>query len=276
MSTETLPLYERESLLREAWTSLRSLARYRDLLRYLVRASIAKESTGRVFGAVWWVLDPILLAAVFIFFVEVVLGGGGIEHYGLFVLIGVTAWKHFQSGVSSGIATTLVRQQLMRQVAFPKAVIPLSAALAETFHFFIALGMFVVIAIPFGVYPNAFYALIPVVVAIQLVLLLGVSFALSALNIFFRDVQNLTGYVLRLGFFLSPVLYPVPRIPEEYRAVYELNPFATILPAYHSILLEGRLVNGGRLAVVGVFSLAVLVGGYLVFTRLERSFTRVD
>jgi lipopolysaccharide transport system permease protein len=276
MATRSVRLYERHGLFREAWRDLRALTRYRELLRHLVRSAMARESTGTFFGIVWWLLDPLLLGLVFIFFVDVILGGGGMENYALFVLMGVVVWKHFQSGVQNGITSTLVRQQLMRQVAFPKAVIPIAAGLAETFHFFIGLGVVILVAIPFGVYPNMLYLLFPVLVAIQLALMLGVSFALSALNIFFRDVQNMAAYALRLGFFISPTLYAVPRIPEQYRDLYELNPFATILPAFHSILLQGKLHNAEQLAIVGGFSVVVLAVGYLVFVRLGRSFTKVD
>jgi lipopolysaccharide transport system permease protein len=276
MSTHSVRLYKRQPLLREARQNLRSLVRYRELLRHLVRAALSRESTGTVFGVVWWLLDPLLMGLVFIFFVDVILGGGGMENYALFVLMGVVVWKHFQSGVQNGITSTLVRQQLMKQVAFPKAVIPLSAALAETFHFFIGLGVVIVVAIPFGIYPNPLYVLFPVLIAIQLTLMLGVSFALSALNIFFRDIQNLAAYALRLGFFISPALYAVPRIPDKYRDLYELNPFATLLPAFHSILLQGKVHNADEIAVVAGGSFLVLTGGYLLFVRLERAFTKVD
>jgi lipopolysaccharide transport system permease protein len=263
-------------LLREAWESARGLVRYRELLWRLFRTAVARESTGTALGVVWWLLDPILFGLAFIFFVQVILGGGGIENYALFVFMGVTVWKHFQSGVGNGIGTTAGRLQLMRQIAFPKAVIPVATALAETFHFFIALGIIIVIAIPFGVHPSPAYLLFPVLVAIQFMLMLGTSFALSALNIFFRDIRNITGYALRLGFFLSPTIYAVPQIPDKYRDLYELNPFATILPAFHSVLLQGEIHNARPLAMVAAGSFAVLVVGFLLFVRLERSFTRVD
>src|SRR5215208_4387577 len=112
MSTVTPPtplvdagVYGGATLLEEARNELRGLIRYRELLRHLVRAALARESTGTVFGSVWWLLDPLILMGVYVVFVDVILKSGG-DNYALFVFIGVTAWKQFSSGITGGIVST--------------------------------------------------------------------------------------------------------------------------------------------------------------------------
>jgi len=256
-------------------TELRSVVRYRELVRHLVRAALAKESTGRVFGALWWLIDPLVLVAVYVFFVDVILQSGG-DDFALFVLVGALVWKHLSSGVITSMTTTLAREQAMRQVAFPRAVLPLSAVLAETIHLALGLLVYVVAAIVFGVVVGPAFLLVLPLVAIQVVLVLGLSLALAALNVLYRDVQNLTSYVLRVGFFLSPALYAIDQIPESVRPVYLLNPFATLIPAFRDVMLYDRQPDWSAVGVVGVGSLATLLAGFVVFTRLERWFAKVS
>jgi ABC-type polysaccharide/polyol phosphate export permease len=267
-------LYERESLVREGAKELRSLLRYRELVRLLVKSSLATESTGTVFGSLWWLLDPLVLMGVYYVFVELILRAGG-DNYALLIFIGVTAWKHFASSATAAITGTLRREQLMRQVAFPKTVLPLAAVLAGTLHFLIALGVFLALSLLVGLTPEPVVLLVLIPVVIQVMLTLGVAYALAALNIFFRDVQNLAGYAFRLFFFLSPALYTIDQIPEAWRPIYDLNPFATLFPAYHAILLDHSVPDLSALAIIGIASAAMLAAGYFIFVRLEQSFTKV-
>jgi lipopolysaccharide transport system permease protein len=267
-------LYERTSLLREGLKELRAVARYRNLLRHLMGSSLAKESTGTVFGWIWWLLDPLILIGVYFVFVTVILGVNE-PNFVLLVFLGLTAWKHVATSVTSSISTTLSREQLMRQVAFPRSVIPLASVLAGTFHFALALALYLVVAIPFDVRPQPTLPLVLIPLAIQVVLTLGLAYLLSALNIFFRDIQNLSQYLFRVLLFLSPVLYTLERIPEHIRPFYMVNPLATIFSAYHDILLYHRTPDYTALAAVGAASLAVLVFGFLVFVRLQHAFTKV-
>jgi lipopolysaccharide transport system permease protein/teichoic acid transport system permease protein len=264
----------RPSLLKRVTQELRAIRQYRDLIRHLIRTTLAKESTGTVFGALWWLIDPLVLMGVYVFFVDVVLHRGG-DNFALFVLTGVIAWKHLSSGLISSISSTLMREQTMRQVAFPRSVLPIAAVLAETIHLLIGIGVYVAVAAAFGVYPTWRFPLVFVVVAIQTMLVLGVAFCCSALNIFFRDLQNLTSYVLRLGFFLSPSLYAPSMIPDDYRQLYDLNPFATLLPAYRSILLYHELPDWSALGLVTAASAVLMALGFLVFVRLSGSFAKL-
>lgn len=256
-------------------TELRSVVRYRELVRHLVRAALAKESTGRVFGALWWLIDPLVLVAVYVFFVDVILQSGG-DDFALFVLVGALVWKHLSSGVITSMTTTLAREQAMRQVAFPRAVLPLSAVLAETIHLALGLLVYVAAAIVFGVVVGPAFLFVLPLVAIQVVLVLGLSLALASLNVLYRDVQNLTSYVLRVGFFLSPALYAIDQIPESVRPVYLLNPFATLIPAFRDVMLYDRQPDWSAVGLVGLGSAVTLVAGFVVFTRLERWFAKVS
>jgi len=265
----------REPLLPAAQRQVRSIYRYAYLVRHLIRSALAKQSTGTIFGALWWLADPLVLMAVYVFFVGVILKAG-IKDFALFVLVGVILWKHVSSGIQAAIQGTMAREYAMRQVAFPRGAVPLAAVLAETVHLFIGFGIFVVVGAVFGVYPTLVFPLVFVLVAIQVALVLGLAFALSALNIYFRDVQNLTEYSLRVGMFLSPVLYKTSMVPSGFQQWFKLNPFTTLIPDFRDVLLYGTMPSWPAVAAVAVFAGFVLVTGFLVFVHLEPSFAKVN
>ena len=259
----------------EVLTEISAIIRYRELVRHLVRSALAKESTGRVFGALWWLVDPLVLVGVYVFFVDVILRSGGAD-YALFVAVGVLVWKHLSSGVIAAMTSTLSREQAMRQVAFPRGVLPLAAIIAETVHLVIGFGVYVVIAaVGFGVYATPTFLLVLPLLAIHLLLVLGLSFGLAALNVFYRDVQNLTNYALRVGFFLTPTLYAVSLVPDWMRPLYHVNPFATLIPAFREVMLYHDQPDWGAVAAVGAASAVIFVLGFVTFTRLQRSFAKV-
>ena len=163
----------------------------------------------------------------------------------------------------------------MRQIPFPKAVLPLSAIAAAAVHFSVAFLVLLVIAVGFGIYPSAYALLAVPIVLIQLALTLGVGFFLSAINIFFRDTTKLMRYVFRVGFYLSPALYSVSMVPEQYRDLYMLNPFATLMPAYRDIVMYHQFPDFAALGILAGISLAVLVLGYLFFVRLQPMFAKL-
>jgi ABC-type polysaccharide/polyol phosphate export permease len=266
---------ERASLLRRARTELRALGRRRELLAYMVSNSLKTTYSGTFFGYLWWLLDPMLYSAVYLLLFDVILKRGG-PMFALYVTTSVLVWKFFSSGCRNGIGLTQGKAPLMRQIAFPRSVLPLSAVLAETVRFgfgLVALAVFFALS---GVYPDWTYIFVPLVVLIQLIFTLGLTYLLAAVNILFRDTYTLTAYVFQIWFYLSPGLYVVRFVPENWQWLYNLNPFATLFPAYHSLLLYHQLPDFQALGWVAVGSLVQLVVGFLVFVRLQRLFAKVQ
>jgi lipopolysaccharide transport system permease protein len=193
----------------------------------------------------------------------------------LFLSISVVVWKFFTAGTRNALVITAAKERQMRHVRFPRAVLPLSSLLAETVRFAFALVILIAVIGLLGPGLDITLPLILPIVAIQLLFALGTAFLLGALNVFFRDVQHITFHAFQAWFFLSPGLYTIDAIPQEYRRVYDINPFAHILPAYHSLLLNHELANPIGLVKVAGVSVATLVLGYLVFVRLQPAFAKV-
>lgn len=241
----------------------------------MVSAALKKQNVRTVLGYVWWLLDPLLLMAVYVLLVSVLFKRGG-EDYPVFVLTAVLAWKWFAGGVQQAMSFTVGRESLMRRAAFPRAVLPIAAVSAEALHFAFGLVALAAFAFAFGISPHPVLVLLPVVVLVQFALTLAVAFFLSALNVFFRDVAKLASHAFRVGFYLSPGLYALSSVPAEYRSLYELNPFATLFPAYRAIVMEHSVPDATALGAVAGGSLLLLLVGYAFFVRLAPAFTKVQ
>lgn len=264
----------RRSLLREGWEEMQAIVRFRALLRYLVSSSLKAENAGTAFGFLWWVLHPLLLMGVYWIVVDVVLRRGGPD-YPIFVLTAIVSWELFARATQDSVNVTVKKERSMRQVAYPKSLLPLSTTLGESLHFAFGFLVLLLVAMPFGIYPTASVVLVLPIILVQLLFTLGVAFFLSALNMFFRDTANFMRYVYRGWFYLSPALYAVSLVPEQYRSLYELNPFATLFTAYRSVVMEHTVPDFAALGVLGAVSLALLGAGYLFFVRLQPSFAKL-
>lgn len=264
----------RGSLLRDGWEEIQAIGRFRSLLRYLVSSSLKAENAGTVFGFLWWMLHPLLLMAIYWIVVDVVLRRGGPD-YPIFVLTAILSWEFFARATQGSVNITVKKEQSMRQVAYPRSLLPLSTTLGELFHFTFGFVVLLLVAIPFGIYPSFVAVLVLPIVLVQLAFTLGVAFVLSALNMFFRDTANLMRYMYRGWFYLSPALYAVSQVPQEYRFFYELNPFATFFIAYRSVVMNHSAPDFAALGLLAAVSILLLVAGYLFFVRLQPSFAKL-
>ena len=269
-----IPEPPRRSLLRDAVEELRAVARYRHLLRYLTTSSLRTENANTVFGFVWWILDPLLLMAVYVLLVVVLLQRGGPD-FPVFILTAIIVWELFSKGVRNMVTGTVRKERSMRQVPFPKSVLPLSAIIAATVHFSFAFCVLLVIAVPFGFLPSVYALFALPITLVLIVLTLGIGFFLSAINIFFRDTTKLIRYVFRIGFYLSPTLYPLSAVPQSIRPYYDLNPFATLIPAYRDAVMYQKVPDLAALGIVAAASVVVLVLGFLFFVRLQPWFAKL-
>jgi lipopolysaccharide transport system permease protein len=268
-------LYERVSLPRRALHELRTLIHYRELLRYLVRTRLRVHTNNTVFGLLWWILDPLILMMIYTVFVHLILRRGH-ANFPLFAFSGILFWKFFSNTVQGSMQQTLGKEQVMKQVHFPRAVLPLSSLLAEAVNFAFGLCILIPFALyPFGITPSPIDLLALPVIFILGVLALGLAYLFSALYIFIRDLERFVNYTFRMLFFMTPVLFSLEHAPPTLRNLLELSPLAKLLKNYRGIIIDHQFPRFDRLGMLLALALVILVLGYLVFIRLQDSFNKV-
>ena len=268
-------LYEKTSLGSKAVAELRGLFAYRELVGYLVRSELRSTTTDRLFGFIWWLLDPFLLMGTYVILVGVIFNRGG-QAYPVLVFSSVLAFRFFAQSISSAMGRTIGGLSMMKQIRFPPSVLPLSAVISTLFRYTFGLVVLFVFALPFGIYPAPIDLMIIPITAVLFVLNLGLSYLLSAINVFMRDLQNLMAYVFRIMFFLSASIYTLDRVPPKYRELYLINPLTTVFQSYHSVILYHQFPDMKALGVLAGVSLGLLLVGYLLFVALEGLFNKVQ
>lgn len=234
--------------------------RHLGLLRELTVAEAKLMDQSSVLGFVWSFLNPVLMLGVlYLFFRGRV--GQGVPHYGLFLLIGIVHFGHFSKSTASGMRVLQRMARLAGNVIFPKEVLIFSSILSGALEFLISMPIVVVIALLSGVSASAALLALPLVLLSQLVLALWVTLVLSALFVFVRDLDHIYGVVLRILFFVSPIIYDLGSLGlgPMMRRLALLNPLAHLIGFSKAIVLGGQapmahlltflLVNGVLLAI---------------------------
>jgi ABC-type polysaccharide/polyol phosphate export permease len=258
----------------EAWSRRR-------LIRYLVAADLKKHGADTVLGNLWWVVDPLLQMVVYVILVTIIFRRSQPD-FPLFVFAALLPWKWFVSSVTDAIGSVTGQDRLIRQVQFPKIVLPIAAVFAGIVNF--AFGLVPLLALLLLFYhdrASVFIVLLPVMAAVQLVFTMAFALVLAAVNVFFRDVTNVARHALRLWFYLTPVLYSAQQaqdVAKNHRFIGELmtlNPFYVLMGAYRDVVYDSRLPPWSQLAVLLAVSIVLLALATYVFKRLEPSFAKV-
>ncbi len=262
-------------------TGVQDVLSRRRLIAYLVQADLKKTGSDTLLGNIWWVVDPLLQMLVYAIFMGVILQRSKPD-FPLFIFCAVLPWKWFNSAAHDGIQSVVTREKLIKQIYFPKLVLPTASAMAGVVNF--AFGLIPLFALLFLVYPqraSAWVLLIPLIAAVQLLFTLAVATLLSTVNVFYRDVSNLSRHVLRMWFYLSPVLWDAQDIQHIagkqhwLSSVIEYNPFYPLLASYRNVVYEGHAPHWVGLIGLTVASFALLVFAVWAFKRAEPSFAKV-
>ena len=259
---------------RQLLANLRQLFRYRALISSLVARELKARYRGSVLGFFWSFVNPLLLLVIYTVVFTVVLPGvhpPELEPYAVFMFCGILPWTWFSSSLLESSNVLVAGGNLIKKVLFPAEVLPIVTVLAGLVHFCLGLPILAAFLIYYRVPVTPTDLLwLPLIVAIQLVLTVGLALLVSALTVHFRDVRDLLANLLTLWFFATPIIYPITQAPERVRRLLNLNPFTHLVIAYQEVLFKsGPFMQSNRLLAVGAASLVVLLFGYFVFDRLR-------
>jgi lipopolysaccharide transport system permease protein len=194
-----------------------------------------------------------------------------IPNYPVFLFTGLLAWGWFSSAVGSATTSAIDRRELLLRPGLSRTVVPVVSVLTDLLDYLVALPvLLVVLVLTTGVPPTAL--LLPVVLAVQLLVILGFGFALCCANVYLRDVRLLVDLALLLGFYLTPVFYRPGTVPHAARLLVTLNPMAHLIEAQRDLLVGGHLPPLGSFALVTLVAIALFAGGLALYRRASATF----
>lgn len=250
---------------------LRELLGYRDLILRIAWSDFKLRYKNSVLGFFWSLLEPLLMLLV-LYVVFSHLMRIQVEYYQLFLLLGIILWNFLDRGTSMGIFGIIGKPSLVQKVYFPRDILIISACTTALMMTVLEFVVFIAFMAVFKVAPTGAVLYFPLIFVLQFVLVFGLSLALSALNVYFRDVQFIWRVILQAGFFATPILYPITIFPSNLQRLVMTNPMARIITMSRDCILYRTGPAAGDLAYVAVAAVLVLLAGYLIFDRLEPRF----
>lgn len=254
---------------------IKEIIEYRDMIFSLVHRDLRGRYKGSVLGFFWTFLNPLLQLMVYTFVFSIIMRAG-VEDYYLFLFVTLVPWTYFSTSLSGGASCVLGQSNLVNKIYFPREVLPIAHVLSQLVNMLLTFIVVVVVLLISGkgVNPVA-WIFFPIVVLQETLLAVGFTFLLSSITVFFRDVGYLTGVLMMLWQYVSPVLYGVDMVPERFRALFYLNPLTPIMVAYRDIFYYKQFPQLNTFVTGTVMGVVVLIIGWIVFGNLQKKFAEV-
>ncbi|WP_033220594.1 ABC transporter permease [Kitasatospora phosalacinea] len=249
---------------RELWAA-------RELVRALAERDLRARYKQAVLGFAWAVLTPLALCAIFtlVFHRAVKIETGAVP-YTLFAYLGLIVWQFFSNTMNQGALSLANNLSLLNKVYCPREVFPLATMLVATVDMVIGVGVLGLMFLVFWTAPAATFLWVLPLLVIQFAFTYGIALILSVAVVYLRDVRHLLPIITQMGVFATPVAYPLAKIPQRLQEIYVgVNPLGAVIEGYRKALLYGDAPDARMTLIAAASSLVFLIGGYLLFKKLE-------
>ncbi len=244
---------------------------YGFLLHSLILRDFKIRYRNMSLGVFWSLLNPLVMLGVLVF-VFTRIFPGQTPYYSASIICGLVPFNFFSLAWSSGTTSVFANSGLVKRVRFPREIVPISTVLSNTIHFLIQIGLVLTVVLLSGLQVNRYWLLLPVLLALELVFVCGISLITSALDVYLRDIRYVVESANMVLFWVVPIFYGFQNIPPQYRSVYQYNPIAAVVLACRDVLIEGRMPASSLLIKLVLVSLLSLLLGLAIFGRLKRRF----
>lgn len=241
------------------------------LIQLLIKRELKIRYRSSFFGYLWSMLNPLLtmlvLTAVFSYAMRVQL-----PNYPIYLLSGILCWNVFNQSVMNGVGGIVGNAPLLKKVRVPSWVFPTATIGSAYVHMILALAPFAIISIAMGVYPNWSTLQFPLVLILFFIFIEGVVLLLSSLNVFFRDIGHVLEPILQLGFYASPILYPLEVVPPHFQIFIKMNPMYYFLEGFRFSIYDPQTIPVLTWALMTVVSVVSIGLGVIVYKKCEHRF----
>ena len=248
-----------------------NLYNYREFLK----TSIKKEFRGRYkksfLGVLWSFLNPLFQLLIYSLVFPFILKNN-VENYTVFLIIALFPWNFFNLTIIQSTASIVTNGGIIKKVYFPREILPLSTATSNLINFFITSIIVIAAILISGIGIGPSILIVPFIILIQYIFQLGMSFILSSITVYIRDVEYLMNVLMMLLFYLSPIVYSADMIPSKFLPFFKLNPMFHIIGYYREALYYKQIPNIYSMLGLLVICSLFLVVGYLIFKKLEKRF----
>ncbi len=254
---------------------IKNLIKYKEYILYSTKVELKTKLSTSYLGYLWWILDPLLFMLIYMLVVLVIFKRTQ-ENFHVFVFLGLLPWKWMSGVIQYSSISIKGKIKVLEQVYAPKYIFPLTRVLVDSVEFLISILIVIVMLLIFKIKITPHIFEFFVVFVINLLVLYSLTLPIAHIGVFFADIRNILQFVLRLGFYMSPILYDLNSIPEKFRFIWWFNPATPFILSYRNIFLYGKsplYVMMGIWLIIGVI---FMWAGLLLMMRFDKNYTKVS
>ena len=253
-----------------------SAAAYWELLVNLTKREVKSRYSQSFFGFAWAMAQPLATMVVFTFVFSRLgqIGSGGAP-YPVFAYAALVPWFFFSNTVTSGMMSVITYRNIVTKTYFPREIIPLAQVTSRFLDFGAAATIFVVMLMYYRIGVGVWALTVPLFIVMLVAFTCAVTLLTSATNVFYRDVSPVVTISLQLWLYLTPVAYPLAKVPDQYRLFFSLNPLTAIIEGSRSALVFNQAPDWSLVGLGGAIIAVLLIGSAIVFKTLDRYFADV-
>ncbi len=246
--------------------------RNRILLRELVVTDFKLRYQGSVLGYAWSLLKPLFLFAIMYVVFGLLIKLGSVEHYSVYLLLGIVLWTFFSEATNQGMGSIVGRGDVMRKISFPKYIIVLSTTISALVNLTLNLVIVAVFMIINGVNLHLSIFMFPLYIFEIYILALGLAFFLSALNVKYRDTGHIWEIIMQAAFYATPIIYPISIVVAKSTLIAKLllmNPLAQAIQGARYALITHDTITVAKLfgsAIYALIPLSIVVAIFIIGT----------
>jgi lipopolysaccharide transport system permease protein len=249
---------------------------YRELLWFLAWRDVKVRYKQTVLGAGWAVIQPLLGMIVFTAFFGRLIGTASIDApYPIFTYCALVPWTYFSGTLSQASNSLVANSNLITKVYFPRVLLPASSALSGLLDFLVGSAFLVVLMAHYRIHPTLALLFYPILMIALWMFTLGVSMWLAALNVRYRDVKYAIPFLIQLGLFVTPVIYPKTLMSHRVQQLLMLNPLAGMIEGFRACLFPQHQVDFSLIAVSAAIGAVLFIASGLYFRNTERAFADI-
>jgi lipopolysaccharide transport system permease protein len=245
-----------------------------DLLWLLIKKEVALKYKRTYLGILWSLLNPLLTALV-LFVAFKIFMRFEMENYTLFLLAALFPWTWFSASLTMSTATLTGNISLVKKVLFPKHFLIVAAVTGQLINLIFAIPILLLLVYYYGKAPALNWLVgIPLLIVIQFIVTVGLSLMLSMVNAFFRDMEYIINVGISMLFWMTPIIYPIEAVPENYRIYLTLNPLTYLISGWRDIFLSNT-IKWPYIGISLIIAILFFLTGWIIFKALDKKLDEV-
>ena len=249
----------------------KNLYNYRELLKTNVKKEIRGKYKNSFLGVLWSFLNPLLQIAVYALVFPLILRNTQ-ENYVIFLCCGLIPWTFFATAITRSASTMIENGNILKKVYFPREILPISVVTSEAVNFLISTIIILAFVLGSGMGISKYIIFYPIIFLAQYLLLLAISFIVSSICVYIRDLQHFIGIFLQLLFYGTPIVYAADTIPEAFAWILKINPMTYIINGYRDVFYNQTMPDIKSILILMLVLISAIIIGYLIFNKLQKGF----